>query len=194
LAGPGFGLYGAYVNGGFSADATGKLDFLSLNENFSGGLLVNTISTDITNAGVSGNVQYKYFLAARSFFEPTAGASYTRTMFNSGAGSLGLKDGSTVRVQGGARIGIAWEAGTTTVEATLKGLVYSNVLAEGTSLNSGAVPFVVAPTDQGLVRGEIDPALTFDFHNGYSAFFDGSIRFGEEIVGGSVKGGLRKQW
>jgi hypothetical protein len=67
-------------------------------------------------------------------------------------------------------------------------------VATGTSVATGAFGLGVVPTDQGRVRGEIDPELNLDFRNGYTAFLGGSVRFGEEIIGGSAKLGLRKQW
>ena len=129
-----------------------------------------------------------------SFFEPTTGIQFTRTLFGGGEAPLGVRDGSTLRVQGGARIGTAWNTPAANVEVTLKGLVYSNVVASGTSIATGSFGLGVIPTDQGRVRGEIDPQLNLDFRNGCTAFLGGSVRFGEEIVGGSAKVGLRKQW
>ena len=191
LEGPGVGLYGAYVNGGFSVDATGKVDFLNLTENFAG--LLPSLGSGVTNVGVASNMQYKYIWGS-SFFEPTAGIQFTRTLFGGGEAALGVQDGSTLRVQGGARIGTAWDTPGANVEITLKGLVYSNVVATGTSIATGAFGLGVIPTDRGRIRGEIDPELNLDFRNGYTAFLGGSLRFGEEIVGGSAKVGLRKQW
>jgi hypothetical protein len=57
------------------------------------GLGVPNGSIGVTNAGASGNVQYKLKFAA-SFVEPTAGFSFTRTMFGDNAALMGLQDGS----------------------------------------------------------------------------------------------------
>ena len=190
LDGPGFGIYGTYVRGGFSIDAIGKFDFMQLTEDFGG--LSAALGADLTNAGVSGNIQYKFRLAGNSFVEPTGGVSYTRTMFGGDAATLlGLVNGSTLRVQGGARAGTAWDTPSAIVEATLTGLVYSNVIAQGTN---GLLAVGSVPTDEGKVRGEVDPKLNLDFRNGYTTFLDGSVRFGEGLLGGSAKIGLRKQW
>ena len=89
-------------------------------------------------------------------------------------------------------IGTAWN--TPAANVIVKGLVYSNVVASGTSIATGCFGLGVIPTDQGRVRGEIDPQLNLDFRNGYTAFLVGSVRFGEEIIGGSAMVGLRKQW
>jgi hypothetical protein len=191
LEGPGVGLYSMYINGPWSADLVGKLDFLNLNEDFAG--LAPNGSIGVTNAGVSGNVQYKNKFGA-SFIEPTAGFSFTRTMFGDNAALMGLQDGSTLRLQAGARFGAAFNANGISFEPTLAVLAYSNVIADGTTVATVPVPVPVTPTDQGLVRGEIDPELNLDFNNGYSAYLRGSVRFGSELVGGFAKIGLRKQF
>ncbi len=191
LEGPGVGLYSMYINGGFSADLVGKLDFLTLKEDFAG--LAPNGSIGVTNAGISGNVQYKNKFGA-SFLEPTMGFSFTRTMFGDNAALMGLQDGSTLRLQAGARFGTAFTANGISFEPTLALLAYSNVIADGTTVATVPVPVPVTPTDQGLVRGEVDPELNLDFNNGYSAYVRGSVRFGSELVGGSAKVGLRKQF
>jgi Autotransporter beta-domain len=191
LEGPGVGLYSMYINGGFSADLVGKLDFLTLREDFAG--LAPNGSIGVTNAGISGNIQYKAKFGA-SFAEPTAGFSFTRTMFGDNAALMGLQDGSTLRLQAGARFGTAFTVNGISFEPTLALLAYSNVIADGTTVATVPVPVPVTPTDQGLLRGEVDPELNLDFNNGYSAYVRGSVRFGSELVGGSAKVGLRKQF
>ena len=196
LEGPGVGLYAMYINGPWSADVVGKLDFLTLKEDLAGvvGLVGPTNpSIDVTNAGVSGNVQYKNKFGA-SFLEPTMGFSFTRTIFGDNAALMGLQDGSTLRLQAGARFGTAFTVNGISFEPTLALLAYSNVIADGTTVATVPVPVPVTPTDQGLVRGEVDPELNLDFNNGYSAYVRGSVRFGSELVGGSAKIGLRKQF
>jgi len=191
LEGPGVGLYSMYINGPFSADLVGKFDFLNLKEDFAG--LLPNASIGVTNAGLSGNIQYKNKFGA-SFLEPTAGFSFTRTMFGDNAALMGLQDGSTVRLQAGARFGTAFDVNGISFEPTLALLAYSNVIADGTNVSTGPVAVPVTPTDRGLVRGEVDPELSLDFNSGYSAYVRGSVRFGSELVGGSAKVGLRKQF
>jgi len=191
LEGPGVGLYSMYINGAFSADLVGKLDFLTLKEDFAG--FAPNASIGVTNAGVSGNIQYKNKFGS-SFLEPTAGFSFTRTMFGDNAALMGLQDGSTLRLQAGARFGTVFDANGISFEPTLALLAYSNVVADGTTVNTLPIAVPVTPTDKGLVRGEVDPELNLDFNNGYSAYVRGSVRFGSELVGGSAKVGLRKQF
>lgn len=192
LEGPGVGLYSMYINGGFSADLVGKFDFLNLNEDLAGLGLPNS-SIGVTNAGLSGNVQYKNTFGS-SFVEPTAGFMFTRTMFGDNAALMGLQDGSTLRLQAGARFGTAFNANGISFEPTLALLAYSNVIADGTTVATVPVPVPVTPTDKGLVRGEVDPELNLDFNNGYTAYIRGSVYFGTELVGGFAKIGVRKQF
>jgi hypothetical protein len=70
-------------------------------------------------------------------------------------------------------------------------LVYSDVTVTGTVLQNVGV---AAPTDEGLVGGEIDLDQHADFGNGLSAFTRGETRFGEGLVEGAIKVGARKQW
>jgi hypothetical protein len=192
LEGPGAGLYGTYVKAGFSADLTTKFDFLQMTNDF-GSVTPPPISVGLTNAGVSGNIQYKQDLGHASFVEPTGGFSFTRTMFGSGAEGAGLADSSDLRLQAGARWGATWMVNGVSVEPSLKTLVYSDVIVEGgTTVTAAAV--AISPTDQGKVRGEVDPALSLDFGQGYSASLSGQVRFGAGMLGGSANLNLRKQW
>ncbi len=192
LDGPGVGVYGEYVRGGFSADLTTKFDFLQMKLDFAG-VAANT-SIDITNAGLSGNLQYKVTWADNNFVEPTAGFSFTRTIFGSGAAALNLEDSNTLRLQAGARLGATWHVNGVSVDASLKGLVYGDAIVTGTSITAGALGAASAPTDEGLVRGELDPELCFNLPDGYSVTLSGQFRFGRAMEGGSAGLNLRKQW
>jgi hypothetical protein len=192
LEGPGGGLYGMYINGGFSADVVGKIDYLTLKEDLSA-LGLSDGSIGITAAGAAGNVQYKYKFAW-GFIEPTMGFAFTRVMFGDDRVAMGLQDGSTLRLQAGARFGGAFQINGVSIEPTIALLAYSNVIADSTSLATVDVPVPVTPTDKGLVRGEVDPELNFNFDNGYSAYIRGSFYAGTELIGGAAKIGLRKEF
>jgi hypothetical protein len=114
-------------------------------------------------------------------------------MFGSGAEGAGLADSSDLRLQAGARWGATWTINGVSVEPSLKTLVYSDVIVDGGS-TATMVAASISPTDQGKVRGEVDPALNLDFGKGYSASLSGQVRFGEGLFGGSVNVNLRKQW
>jgi hypothetical protein len=191
LEGPGVGVYATYVKGGFSVDTTVKFDFLRMTTETVGA--PPPLPVNLTNAGASGNIQYKQQLASNVFVEPTAGYSFTRTMYGANAALNGLSDGNTLRLQGGARSGVSWVMGAVNAEFSLKGLVYSNVVADGSPTTADPMS-PNAPTDQGKIRGEFDPALNLDFGQGYSMALSGSVRFGEGMTGGSANVNFRKQW
>jgi hypothetical protein len=145
----------------------------------------------VQNFSVTGNAQYKFAVLTNSFIEPTAGFGYTQTTFSDVPVTLDLVNGHTTRVQGGARFGTAWDYNGIHFEPTLLGLAYSDVQITGTPLQSIGV---VVPTDEGKVRGEFDLTLNVDFGSGFSGFAEGDVRFGDNLVGAAIKGGLRKQW
>jgi hypothetical protein len=128
------------------------------------------------------------------FVEPTGGFSFTRTIFDGGAAALGLQDASTLRLQGGARWGAAWEMNGVSVEASVKTLVYSNVIAQGTALASDFIGAGIVPTDQGLIRGLVAPELSLCLPENYTVTLSGEARFGQDLAAGSIKLALRKQW
>jgi hypothetical protein len=192
LMGPGVGVYSQYVKGGFSTDLTTKFDFLRMTQDFAG--LGPDTSIGLTNAGISGNAQYKFAWAAKNFVEPTAGFSFTRTIFGGGADALELQDADTVRLQAGSRFGTTWDANGVSIDSSIKALVYSDVIAQGTSIAGTALTPTVSPTDEGLVRGELDPEMMFALADGYSMTLSGKLRFGEGMVGGSAGINLRKQF
>ena len=165
-----------------------------MNQDFAG--LAPATSVGITNAGLSGNAQYKITWTGSNFVEPTAGFSFTRTMFGSGASLLDLQDSSTVRLQAGTRFGTTWDVGNNfSIGGSIKALVYSNVLAQGSSNGApGEFAPVIAPTGQGLIRGELDPNLSFNLPHDYSVNLSGSVYFGQDLVGGAVALNLRKQF
>jgi hypothetical protein len=192
LAGPGVGVYAMYMKGGFSTDLTTKFDFLQLLQDYAG--VVPNASVGITNAGVSGNVQYKITWVGNNFLEPTAGFSFTRTMFGGGAPGLDLEDSSTLRLQAGVRLGTTWEVNGISIDSSLKALVYGNAIVTGTSVAASAFGTAITPTDQGLVRGELDPSMSFNLADGYSVTLSGSLLFGQALLGGSAALNFRKQW
>jgi hypothetical protein len=192
LEGPGVGVYSTYIKGGFSTDLTTKFDFLQMLQDYAGA--APNASVGITNAGVSGNLQYKFTFAKNDFLEPTAGFSFTRTIFGSAPG-LDLQDSSTLRLQAGARLGTTWEVNGISVDSSLKALVYGNAIVTGTSITASVLgSAAITPTDQGLVRGELDPSMSFNLADGYSVTLSGSVLFGPAILGGSGALNLRKQF
>jgi hypothetical protein len=136
----------------------------------------------------------------KSFIEPTVGFSLTHASFAPGAGALGFQDAYTVKLQTGARIGTNWDVGNgVSIDGSLKALVYGDAVAQGTSISTtptttGFVTPTISPSDEGMVRGEIDPELAFNLPQDYSLTLSAQLRFGKDMTGGSAGVNLRKQW
>jgi hypothetical protein len=59
IDGPSLGLYGVYVNGGFSVDVNAKVDFLALDQSSA-----LPISSDLRTYATAANLNYKFDVAA----------------------------------------------------------------------------------------------------------------------------------
>jgi hypothetical protein len=188
IDGPSVGVYGVYVNGGFSVDFNSKVDFLSLDQSSA-----LPLSADLRTYASAANVNYKFDVGG-GWIEPTAGAIYTVTRWDGGMSAL---DGHTVRVQGGVRFGQSFNLGGVTIEPTLLGLLYSDVVIEGGNINNIGVP--LAPTEEGKLFEQASLKLNFDFANGLSTSIEGEVRHGNldhgaEVVGAAGRVGLRYRW
>jgi len=186
--GPSVGVYGVYVNGGFSVDLNSKVDFLALDQ-----ASALPLSSDLRTYATAANLNYKFDLGG-GWIEPTAGAIYTVTRWDQGLSAL---DGHTVRVQGGVRFGQSFTNGAVTIEPTLLALLYSDVVIEGGNINTFAAP--LAPTDEGKLFEQAALKLNFDFGNGLSTSIEGEVRHGNldhgaEVVGAAGRVGLRYRW
>jgi Autotransporter beta-domain len=217
LAGPMAGLYATYFNGGFSTDLFLKVDVLRLNETFTDNLAFTSAgfapngdfspafivpfsgsgSTNLINATVFGDLNYRFNLYPNFWIEPTVGAQYTNTSYGTNAFQLGLADGTLVMVQGGARFGTNfllcdWVRTT----AILTGLAYDDVLVAGGFIPGAgfAGNNILAHADQGQVRGRGVLAFNFDFGQGISSFVQGEVRGGKGLFGAGGKAGVRYQW
>jgi hypothetical protein len=221
LAGPLAGLYATYFNGGFSTDLLLKVDVLTLNESFRDNLAFtsatgvdpltgavvasgpfnfpfgNSGSTNLLNATVMGDLNYRFNLYPNFWIEPTVGAQYTNTSYGTGAANLGLEDGTLVMVQGGARFGTNFLIGNNIrTTAILTGLAYDDVLVAGGFIPAAgfAGNNILRQADQGQVRGRGVLAFNFDFGQGISSFIQGEARGGKGLFGAGGKAGVRYQW
>ncbi len=212
LAGPTAGLYATYFSGPFSADVLLNVFLPHLNVNFIDSLafcacfgaptfgkvpFVGAGSTDLIDATIAGNLNYRFALYPSFWIEPTVGAQYTNLSYGSGAAGLGLDDGDLVMVQGGARVG------TTTLinnrilmTTTLTGLAYDNVQISGGFIPGAAFAGnnILRQADEGQVRGRGVLALNADFGQGLTSFVQGEVRGGKGLFGAGGKAGVRYQW
>src|ERR1700680_836048 len=110
-----------WINGGLSTDVTARGDFFNLAEDFSG--VTPNLSLRVSAPGVSENIQYMFWLGGPTFFEPTMGYMYTRALSDGAGAAVSLKDATTLRLQGEARVGSVLDLNGTRVVPTLTALV-----------------------------------------------------------------------
>ena len=188
IDGPSVGLYGVYVNGGFSVDFNSKVDFLALDQTSP----LPGLSSNLNSYATAGNINYKFDLGA-GWIEPTAGAIYTVTRWD---GTMSALDGHTVRLQGGLRIGQSFTSAGVVIEPTVTALIYSDVVIEGGNVTTVGL---ATPTDEGKVFELGSLKLNFDLGRGLSTSLEaevrhGSLGHGTEVVGAGGRVGLRYKW
>ena len=205
IDGPSAGVYATYLNGPFSADLLGRVDFLHINEsfsdvlNFSAGVgpipMSGSGSTNLNDYVVAGDANYRFAMTPFYWLEPTAGFRFTYSDYDSGAAALGLKNGDDLRLLGGLRVGTDFLWGTVHVTPTVTGLAYDDVLITGQVVSGGGFAVTpVIPLDAGKVRGEGIFAVNLDYGNGLSAFALGDVRGGENLFAAGGRAGIRYQW
>ena len=184
--GPGVGLYSIYVNGGFSTDATFKVDFFDLNRSVLG---TPDLGLSLTNYVIAYNVNYK-FSTTPWWIEPTVGFSHTSTVWGEASRALGLQDGHVLRLQGGIRVGTSYDWNGVMVEPTLAAMLYSDVEIQG-----GTVAIVAGapalPTDEGKIVGQGIAKLNFIWNRNLSSYVEGEVRGREGVFGAAGRLGLR---
>ena len=199
IDGSSFGAYVAYVNGGFSTDVAGKIDWLTQDQTFSNfpGTVFATAGTnsvDLVNYSVAANINYRFPLAFGWFVEPTAGVLYTRTDYDDAALAIGLSDSSATRLQGGVRVGSYWQMSYINVFTALTGLAYETVAFSGGATIQNGFAGTTVPTDKGKVFGQFILTNIFDLGGGFSLQADADVRFRQDVLAVGGRGGLRYQW
>lgn len=177
VEGPSAGAYGAYVNGGFSIDGTFKTDFFDLTETAAG--VVTPLG--LNNYVAVGNVNYKEDLGTW-WFQPTAGANYTSTVWDGASKAFGMDDGTDLRVQGGARFGSGFDWNGVHFNETLTLLAYDDVIISGGTL-AVATSVPLAPTDEGKIFGQAIGKLEAQLTNNWSVNVEGELRGRSDVYG-----------
>jgi hypothetical protein len=175
--GPSLGAYSAYVNGPWSVDGTFKTDFFDLSENSAGVVA----GLGLNNYVAAGNLNYKLEFGSW-WLQPTAGSNYTRTVWNAASKAFGMDDGTDVRVQGGARIGSAFDWSGVHFTETLTLLAYDDVLIEGGTL-AVATGVPLAPTDESRIFGQAIGRLEAQVNNNWSFNVEGEVRGRTDVYG-----------
>ncbi len=204
------GVYASYFNGAFSVDAAFKVEFLDLNVDFTEvlgfgpnpdlGIAAATVpfsgstATRVNNYTTSGNVNYRIPVDRNVWIEPTAGFQYTRSDYDANAALLGLADGSLLRLQAGARLGVTSIWDTLRMTTVLTGLLYDNVMVNGGAIQNGTGSNPLILADEGKLRAEGILALNFYHGSGVSSFVQVDVQGGEGLFGAGGKTGVRVAW
>jgi outer membrane autotransporter protein len=186
LDGPGVGIYGAYVVGPWSIDGVFKVDFYDITQTVPPAA---PLGLGLTSYSTAFNLNYKINFGAW-WLEPTGGIVYTRTIWDSPSHALGYQDGTTMRLQAGARAGWVTMWNGIRVQPTLTARIYSDVRVDGGSV---VVPLggIVPPSDEGKVFGLVAGKLNFVMSSRFSAYVEGEVRGRSHVVGLGARGGIR---
>jgi Autotransporter beta-domain len=187
VEGPGVGIYSVTTKGGLSLDSVTKVDFFSL-DRWQTGIPVLTLG--LTSWATAGNINYRFYLPQNWWIEPTAGVSFNTIKWDTPSKILGFQDGNTLRVQGGSRVGTSAVWGAYTVEGSLTGLAYSDVVVNGGSIAVAAgAPLV--PTDQGKVFGQGIGKIAVIWTPQFSSYVEGEVRGRDGVIGYAGRLGAR---
>jgi outer membrane autotransporter protein len=188
------GAYATYLRGNWFTDLLFKADILNLNINAPSNF---TQSTGVVNYDLAGNIGYRFDLPSKYYIEPTAGFQYVRTVYDNQtaltATTIALNNGEATLARIGARAGTEYITNGIRIEPSLTGYVYSVLSATNSALflNGGGISL---PSDQGKVRGEIQASVNFfNLKNGVSGFIRSDTRFGEGLIGETLRAGIRYQ-
>jgi hypothetical protein len=217
------GTYASYQMNRFSLDALAKVDFYNLSRRStslktdtttvscgSGQVLIvddpadlsSTVQSRLTSAGdvretnftLGMNAAYRFDLHDGYWFEPTAGFRYTYTGYGSGASSLNLDDGQVLRLQAGARIGTSWNSHGFKWSPSLLGLLYSDVLVRGFTLNDSGFASGASSVDEGKLRALGQLVLKLEDGTGMSYTAQADVRGGQDVFGYGGRLGIRYEW
>jgi hypothetical protein len=110
-------------------------------------------------------------------------------------GTLGLDDGTALRLQIGGRYGQKWTSPEGYLwTTTLGAFLYSDVAISGFKSIAGQTGESVGPVDEGKVRalGQLETRL--EVGNGLSYLFQAEVRGGTDVFGVGGQIGMRYEW
>jgi hypothetical protein len=179
---PGTGAYLAYINGAASIDFAFTANFTDADTTIAG---MTPTSLRATSLSYTPNLNYRFNLPQRWWFEPTVGFSYSLTTFDMD----GLPPAEVWVVQGGARFGTEFHGPDgIKIQPTFGAYLFSDVSVKG-GVPVG-IPGGAQATDEGKVWGKGTAKLNFQFTDKLSAAIEGEVRGTEDVVGyaGRVSG------
>jgi hypothetical protein len=185
VRGPTIGLYSMYIYGGLSVDSSFKVDFLHLDRASPG---LPDMPLAMTNYSGTLNLNNKYDFESW-WMEPTAGISYTRSIWDETSRMIGFNNGVQVRLQSGLRFGTSWTTNGIQIDPSLTAMLYDDVIiAGGTLATAGGL---VGPTDQGKLFGQLVGKLNFAWTNNFSSYVEAEVRGRDAVLGSAARFGFR---
>jgi hypothetical protein len=201
FSGGSVGVSASYMNGGFYIDALGKADFLTLSVNgIPAGAGIGSADLNARTWGVLANAGYRFDLG-RTFVEPVATLLYARSRIDdmalpAAATTVNFGTGDTLNGAIGARFGgVVLEDHRQVLTASVSAKAWGH-LAGGNAVNviNLGPTFVISDT---FTRPFAETALQLDWHDrasGWEAFLKSGVKFNQEFVTATAKGGVRLQW
>jgi hypothetical protein len=131
-----------------------------------------------------------------TWWEPSGTVTYTHAAFGSDGRAMGLDDGDTLRLQGGARVGITQLAKDKSFLWTVSAgaYAYSDVLVDGYVIDDTAVSAGSVEAEEGLARFLGTLRADVQWLNGVSWYVEGDTRQGEDLEAYGGKIGGRVAW
>jgi hypothetical protein len=181
------GVYGAYNNGSFYADVTGKADLLAVTYNYGG----SSADATATNLGVNANVGYRVQMG-QMFIEPIGSAQVVNTQVSSISG-VDFENSTSVRLGAGGRIGTQIASGDLTTEISLLGKVWDELGGANTAMvDDGNGQTMTSTSDTGGISGQLSASATvWSSDKGLSGFVSADSKFGESSMSYGGKIGVR---
>jgi outer membrane autotransporter protein len=190
------GAYATYLNGNYFADLLVKADLLNLAfDNY----VLGSRDADVTSLGGRLDLGYRFNLPGTWFAEPLATVEYVSTDFSNlsypGA-VVSFDDQDSPRGRLGLRVGTPWTLFGYRAEWSVIGSVWHRFTEENSvTLTSSGSAFSFADREADKTYGEVGAMLNLFAADGRtSAFAKTDVRFGENLLGTSIKAGLRYQW
>jgi hypothetical protein len=158
-------------------------------------LRVLSHTTTQYNYTIGDDVGYRFDLPYDGlWFEPSFGGFYSYSNMAANAALLGLKDGYTVRLRGGGRIGLSSLFMNDYVwTGTIGGFLYDDVVVNGYQIANG-LPATAAAYDQGKLRVLGVVQSNIDFLNGIRLYAEFDTYGGIGLFGIGGKFGGKVAW
>jgi Autotransporter beta-domain len=196
---PFVGVYGLVTKDAFSTDFTYRHSWYDMDVTNPIALLNNTAFHGQSD-NVNGGASYTFRFANNYFIEPTANLSYTRSTFDNlpilnGAGVIGFNTVESLLGRAGARAGTAFSYGGFNWSPFGIALVQHEFMGDAagtfTGTAAGSPAFLLSTTRVGTFY-TTSLGLSFQSQtSGLLGFIRGDYRFGDNLHGAGVVGGVR---